>query len=132
MPGSKREVILHPGKQPKEPWTGAWIKAGDIVEGRYKESKTSFKWYLGTVTKVASQGLISISFHDETVDNLKATSVRRYYPLDVGEELEYLYSDFYTATTVLSANTDGTYNIYLPEYDRTIRQVHKGMLRRSN
>ena len=129
---SRREVILHPGKQPKEPWTGAWIKAGDIVEGRYKESKTSFKWYLGTVTKVASQGLISISFHDETVDNLKATSVRRYYPLDVGEDLEYLYSDFYTATTVLSANTDGTYNIYLPEYDRTIRQVHKGMLRRSN
>jgi len=128
----RRPVALHPGDLPEEPGAGAWIKSGDIVEAYYKESRKVAHWYMGTVTKIASQGLFSISFQDGTFDTMGVGDVRRHRPVEIGEELQFLLGQEYRNARVESTNDDETYNLYVHDTGRIFNHVHQSLFRRED
>jgi hypothetical protein len=92
-----------------EPFEGAWISEGDIVEGLADEY-----WYKGTVTFVSAHGTYSMLYSDGESNVLDAFfMIRPLEPYKLGEEIEVWYPDGYVACEVVGHGSDDTYNVLI-------------------
>jgi hypothetical protein len=76
-----------------EPFEGAWLKVGDIVEGRYKSHGE--EWYKGVITNVQGfESTWTIRYVDGEVDErLCQRCVRPFKEYEIEEYVHYLQED---------------------------------------
>lgn len=122
---------------PQEPRFGAWLKAGDDVEGTEFEDKTGeAHWYKGKLTKVSSNGDYFIDYDDESFGVVSNRLVRAFQPYYVGEELDVLlFSDEGESIeycTIVAANEDGTFDVFVEDLELLVENVFTSEFRRPN
>jgi hypothetical protein len=112
-----------------EPYDGAWIKCGDLVDGLRDDY-----WYSGQVTLVTAHGYYTIAYPDGTSNVVEKEHIRRFQPYQVHERVEARVNAYgatgYVAGTVVDVSSDGQwYNVAL-ENEEEIAQVHIHDVRR--
>jgi Phytanoyl-CoA dioxygenase (PhyH) len=126
-----RRCILDTGDKPREPRIGAWLKAGDIVEGTEVMDNGDAYWYKGRLHKVTAAGDFFVTFDSAESSVIGAELIRVYKPYQVGEKLEvFLDDDEYEVCRIVKDNMDDTYDVYLAEEKRVIEAVPTADLRR--
>ncbi|KAL7569916.1 hypothetical protein ACA910_008579 [Epithemia clementina (nom. ined.)] len=84
---SKRHT-LPPRPEVAEPYLGAWLQVGDLVEGRYRGDTN--EWYQGKITAVVFDDLDfwTVEYFDGDDDKFLCRScVRPFLPFDAGERV---------------------------------------------
>jgi hypothetical protein len=112
-----------------EPYDGAWIECGDLVDGLRDDY-----WYSGQVTLVTAHGYYTIAYPDGKSNVVEKEHIRRFQPYQVHERVEARVNAFgetgFVAGTVVDASRDGQWYHVALENEEEIAQVHIHDLRR--
>lgn len=83
-----RANSLPPAPTAVEPYPGAWLKEGDVVESKYRCSHN--EWYRGKIYEVvADKAIYNVVYDDGEVDeSLSRYCIRPFRPYAVNEEVE--------------------------------------------
>jgi hypothetical protein len=104
-----------------EPYEGAWLAEGDLVDAKYQGR---YDWYMARVVSADTDSATYDVMHlDGEIDSgLRRGFIRPYSPPDVGEVVEVRRgSDTYHQATILHMNDD----------DTCVVQVHDSSIRRT-
>ncbi len=104
-----RRPSLPPIYEISEPYPGAWLEEGDIVEAKYNGIYN--EWYRATIVDInVDASTYDVEYDDgEADDNLCRVCVRPYEPLQLGEEVEVHEEEadtFYKGVVVAVHNDD--------------------------
>jgi hypothetical protein len=116
-----RTLVLPPRHSLGEPYEGAWLAEGDLVDAKYQGR---YDWYMARIVSAdADSATYDVMHMDGEVDiGLRRGFIRPYSPPDVGELVEVRKgSDTYHQATVLHVNDD----------DTCVVQVHNSSMRRN-
>ena len=127
---SSRTDVL-PGFKPQEPYDGAWMKQGDIVETKYRENNGRQYWYLSTILLASSSGDYTVQFHDGERGVEALHRMRWYRPVRVGDMVEVEHEGDYVRAEVLRDHGNDHYDVFLKRDARKLLNVYKGFFRRS-
>lgn len=108
LPSARSRVIeeaAHHGKTrlqaalsptPTEPFPGAWLEEGDVIEVLFEGGDTSNDepvWYGALIRRVFASGAYSVEFGDGDISNVDMYQIRRVKELKPGEVLGILMDD---------------------------------------
>ncbi|GAX24307.1 hypothetical protein FisN_4Lh421 [Fistulifera solaris] len=111
--------------QGKEPFQGAWLQEGDLVDGFIDNYR-----YMGTITHVTAHGNYHISYPDGD-DNWNDTyEILPFVPYQLGEKLDVLIDNEYMLCEIVAVMEDGTYHVITDhddEYytDKTLKDFRR-------
>lgn len=108
----------------QEPFEGAWLKEGDLVDGLIDEYR-----FMGTITHVTAHGSYHISYpdgDDNWNDSYEISPFVRYH---LGENLEVLVENDFFPCEIVAEMEDGTYHVITDdeEYytDKTVNDFRR-------
>jgi hypothetical protein len=93
---------------PEEPYSGAWLKAGDAVEALFD----GYYYYWGTIGIVTAHGYFVVLYPDGTESVIEGTHVRRPQPFYVDMEVEVLFDgEYYEPCRIVEQFEDGSFHV---------------------
>jgi hypothetical protein len=94
---------------PGEPYPGAWMKAGDIVEALFDGY-----WYWGTISLVTAHGYYVVEYPDATESVIEGTHVRPPEPFFENVEVEVLFDGTnYETCTIVEQYENGSFHVIM-------------------
>jgi len=125
-----KRTAVPPRPQPEEPYEGAWLQEGDIVEANYASYTGEF--YRARIeTPIADSGTWDVMYDDgEDGLGLCATCVRPFVPYQVGEVCDWTDRETnFVPCTVTAVTGEDSYEIQLDD-GRKLEDVSASNLRR--
>jgi hypothetical protein len=111
---------------PGEPYPGAWLKAGDMVEALFEGY-----WYWGTIGLVTAHGYFVVDFPDRTESVIEGTHVRPPQPYYEDEEVEVLFDGGdYEECKIVEQYEDGSFHVVMESDGRHFAGYEVEALRR--
>jgi hypothetical protein len=103
MSWERRQRLENISETPAEPFAGAWVEEGDIVEVLYDDdSNNPSLWYGAQVLRVYAYGTYKVRFVDGEEKLVTSERIRRIRPMKVDEEIEiYVGNNRYDTVKVL-------------------------------
>jgi hypothetical protein len=104
-------IVSYP---PEEPYSGAWLKAGDTVEALFDGY-----YYWGTIGIVTAHGYFVVQYPDGTESVIEYTHVRRPQPFYEDVEVEVLFDgEYYQPCTIVEQYEDGSFHVEMSDDGR--------------
>ena len=115
-----------------EPFVGAWVEVGDIVEAKF--GSDTYAWFRGEVTDVSAlHGLWAVQYDDGDSDNsLCARCVRTYVPYKVGDIVHWTNEedDLDYPCSIIRVHSSSEFDIIVLETKKVLKNVPHGDLHR--
>jgi hypothetical protein len=106
----RRRRLENISEMPTEPFGGAWIEEGDIVEVLYEidDSDSPSLWYGAEVMRIFASGLFQVRFADGEKKSVTSEKLRRIRPLKPNENLEiFVGNNIYETVEALEVLDNG-------------------------
>jgi hypothetical protein len=98
--------------RPHEPFPGAWLKAGDLVEVLFEGY-----WYYGAIGVVTAHGYYNCMYPDGSESVVESNYVRRPQPYHEGQHIEVLIDGYYHECEIVEQFEDGTFHLVFDNTD---------------
>ena len=127
---ARKRRSLPPQPVRQEPWIGAWLKEGDIVEAMFDDDPN--EWYRGRIAKASANRMVWDVVYDDGdyQTGVCLDCVRPFVPYEVDETIEMRVSeDLFAPVKVLAVNED-TVDVLLIGTTKVYHNVETMELRR--